>query len=148
VSTPTEQPPPDVAAEARPGLASVSGSRRLDLLAFLLLAGLVVGSSFWRLRVYHQITVWEVSLTRVAPDGARQELPVPTRLRRLFAAGNVPSLALASLEGDIRRYMQSGQATEQAADDDRFEWRIRYAFNSTALDQQRLLVFEADGTER
>ena len=51
-----ERAPSSAAAAARPGQPSVSGSRRLDLLAFLLLACLVVGSSYWRLRVYHRET--------------------------------------------------------------------------------------------
>jgi hypothetical protein len=144
----TAPAPSRAAAAVRPGLPSVSGSRRLDLLAFLLLACLVVGLSHWRMRVYHQITVWEVSLTRVAPDGTRHDLASPEHLRRSSAAGNVPSQALASLEHGIRLYMQGGPATQHADAGDRFEWRIRYSYNSTVLDQQRLLVFEADGSER
>jgi hypothetical protein len=147
-ATPTGQPLARASAAAGLDASYASGSRRLDLLACLLLACLVVGSSHWRLRVYHQITVWEVSLTRVAPDEERQSLAVPEHIRRSFAATLDPAGALASLERDIRQYMASGQAARQAAAGDRFEWRVRYGHNSVELDQQRLLVFAADGTER
>jgi hypothetical protein len=112
------------------------------------LACLVIGSTYWRMRVYHQITVWELSLTAVAPDGARQALPTPDHLRQSFQATFDPEGALASLERDIRLYMQRQQATEQLGPDARFEWLIRYSHNSAALDQQRRLVFGADGAQR
>jgi hypothetical protein len=131
-----------------PELRFVSGSRTIDLLAFLVLALLVVSVSYGRLRVYHQVTVWEVSLTRVAPNGERQVLATPEQLRRSSAATEAPAVALASLERGIRNYMRSGQAPQHADPESRFEWRIRYAHNGTDLRQQRSLVFAADGSER
>jgi hypothetical protein len=119
----------------------------VDLLAILVLASLVLGVSYWRLRVYHQVTVWEVSLTRMTPNEAPRPLAVPEQIRRSFSATLPPAQAIASLERDIRAYMRSGQVAQSGDAPSRFEWHIRYSFNTTNLDQERWLVFEADGSE-
>ena len=125
----------------------VTGSRRGDLLLFLSLAFLAVAAGY-RLRVYFQVTMAEVSVIRVASDGARQMLPTPKQCRRLRSATLPPPVFLERLEHCIRTYMHESPLLRQAESGTRFEWVIRYAYNSMRLDQQRVIVFAADGSKR
>jgi hypothetical protein len=125
----------------------VSGSHRLDLLAFVLLACLVLALSYGRLRVYYQVTVWDVTLTRVASDGRREALPTPERFRRSFLATEAPESAIAGLERAIGSYVRSGELSPSGPQGARYEWLIRYSHNNVSLDQQRLFVFDVDASD-
>jgi hypothetical protein len=98
--------------------------------------------------VYFQVTMAEVSVTRVASDGARQILPAPNQCRRLRSATLPTPVFLERLEQCIRTYMRESPLLGQAEPGTRFEWVIRYAHNSTRLDQRRVVVVAADGPER
>ncbi len=130
-----------------PARTFVIGSRRRDYLLFLLLACFVVITSY-RLRVYFRVTVAEVSVVRVASDGTRQTLPTPEQCSRLWSATLPSPVFLERLEHCIRMYMHESLLLRQAESGTRFEWVIRYAYNSTRLDQQRVIVFAADGSKR
>ena len=130
-----------------PAQTFVTGSRRRDVLVFLSLMCFVLATSY-RLRVYFRVTVAEVSVVRVASDGTRQVLPTPEQCRRLWAATQPPVAFLERLELCIRTYMRDSSLLRQAEPGSRFEWIIRYAFNSPRLDHQQVIVFKADGSER
>jgi hypothetical protein len=61
----------------------VTGSRRRDLLVFLLLACLIVATSY-RLRVYYQVTVVKVNVFQITPDGISRVLPTPEEFHRIW----------------------------------------------------------------
>jgi hypothetical protein len=98
----------------------------------------------YRLRVYFQITVVEVSVTRFTPNGVKDVLPTPMQFRRMPIALSPPSNVLDLLDRRIRSYMHSSSLLSKAEPGTRFEWQIRYAFNSTRLDRRRVLVFKTD----
>jgi hypothetical protein len=117
------------------------------VLIFLLLVCFVLATSY-RLRVYFRVTVAEVSVVRVASDGTHQVLPTPEQCRRLWWATQPPAVFLERLEHCIRTYMHESPLLFHTEPGARVEWVIRCAFNSTRLDQQRVIVFTADGSER
>jgi hypothetical protein len=102
-------------------------------------------------RVYSRVTVAEVTLTRIDPDGTRQALPVPAEVwgdgRRRIAARQRPAAMLQSQEALIRRFMATDPRPAASPPGTRFEWRIRYAENSTRLDRAVVIVVPAHGVE-
>jgi hypothetical protein len=136
-----------VAWAAGEDLTTVTGSRRLDALAFVFLACLIVATSYGRLRVYYQVTVWDLTLSRLTPDGTRQVLPTPGQLRRSFLATEAPESAIAGLERAIGAHMRSRELRASDHPGARYEWRIRYSHNNLSLDQQRVLVFEPNAAD-
>ena len=125
----------------------VTVSHWCDLVIFLLLVGLIIVTSY-RLRVYFRVTVVEVSLIRIAPNGIRQVLPTPKQFRRMWSATEPTRVALDLLERNINEYMYKSSLLSHAEPGTRFDWLIRYAFNSTLLDKQLVLVFETDESHR
>ncbi len=122
----------------------VTLSRRDDLLLFMILLACMLILTGYRLRVYFQVTVMEVSVIRFAPNGVKEVLPTPRQFQRIPIPVKPPPVVLEMLERRIRRYMHSSSLLTKAEPGTRFEWQIRYAFNSTRLDSQRVLVFETD----
>jgi hypothetical protein len=123
----------------------VTGSRRGDLLVFTLLTCLVIATGY-RLRAYFQVTVVDVSVVRVSPDGTRQTLPTPEQFRRTGLAAK-PSAAISKLERRIEKYMKNYPRLLQDKPVDRYEWIIRYSFNTTLLDREHVIVFRNNDLE-
>ncbi len=126
------------------------GSRRADLLATGVLALLVLaGSPF--VCVYHRITLLDVSVVSIAPDGRRTAMPVPPSLghrrARPWAVQQGPAAAVRALEARIRRLTRAEPAMATAPPGTRFEWTIRYSENSTRLDRTAVYLssLPADG---
>jgi hypothetical protein len=123
----------------------VTMSRRGDLILFFFLLACMLVLTSYRLRVYFQITVLEVSVTRFAPSGVKEVLPTPRQFQRMPIAVNPPQVVLEMLERRIREYMYSSSLLSKAEPGTRFEWQIHYALNSVRLDKHRVLVFKSDG---
>jgi hypothetical protein len=123
----------------------VTHSRRGDLLVFLLLAGLVLATAY-RLRVYFHVTVVDVSIVRVSHDGTRQKLPTPEKFRRAGLVAK-PPMAISKLERRIEKYMKNYPPLRQGQPLDRYEWVIRYSFNTRLLDQKHVIFFSDNNLE-
>lgn len=127
------------------------GSRRGDLLAVGVLALLVlVGSPF--VSVYHRVTLLDLSVVRIEPDGRRTVMSIPPSLwhrrpARPWAVQREPTAAVRALEARIRRLTRADPAMATAPPGTRFEWTIRYSENSTRLDRTAVCVSSvlADG---
>lgn len=122
----------------------VTASRLGDLLLVFLLLACMLILTCYRLRVYFQVTVVEVSVIRLAPDGGQERSPTPKQFRRMPIAVLPPPVVLDVLERRIRAYMDSSSLLSEAEPGTRFKWLIRYAFNSIHLDSQRVLLFKTD----
>ena len=122
-------------------VSTVTGSRRLDLVFFVLAAALVIAVSM-RVRVYYAVTVVDVQLVRVAADGSREVLPTPAALR---TRGGLlpPRPLLRQLRRRIRGYMRDAALPASAATTARYEWVIRYGSNTTVLARRHVFVFPA-----
>jgi hypothetical protein len=122
------------------------GSRRRDLLAAVVATLLVLaGSPF--LRVYHRITLVDVSVVRIEPDGRRIPMPTPSSLwnrgaRSLVAQRSVRA-AVRAADLRIQQVMRSDPAIAAAPPGTRFEWVIRYSENSARLDRSAVHVYPA-----
>jgi hypothetical protein len=126
-------------AAAAPGTAT--GSLAIDLVAFGLLASVLLVSAP-RLRVYHRITVMDVRLERVWPDGSTEPVEVPRqigsrRLSLLSAADAVPELSAF-----IRAYAATDPMVRDAVPGTRFRWTVTYGQNSPRLDRTSEIVIE------
>jgi hypothetical protein len=120
------------------------GSRRRDLLALGVLALLVLaGSPF--VCVYHRVTLMELSIVRIEPDGRRTPMPTPPSLSRRparpWAVQRGPASAVRGLEARVRRLMRAEPAFATAPPGTRFEWTIRYSENSARLDRSAVYFF-------
>jgi hypothetical protein len=124
----------------------VTGSRRYDLLIFIVLACLVIATSY-RLRVYYRVTVFEVSVVRVDPDGTRRALQTPEQFRKMSSADK-PSKVIPGLESGIREYVSNHSSSLQTESGTRLEWTIRYSFNSRLLNEKHVIVFDSDNFEQ
>jgi hypothetical protein len=113
---------------------------------FLFLACLVIATSY-RLRVYYQVTVFEVSVVRVDPDGTSRALQTPEQFQKMWSVDK-PSKVVPGLESGIRAYMSNHSSSLQTQSGTRLEWTIRYSFNSRLLNQQRVIVFDSDNFEQ
>ena len=114
--------------------------RRLDLLAFAVILAFLVATCF-TLRVYYRITVYEVDVVRIDPDGARVELPTPESIDELILWHLPPRSVLTHLETSIDRLQREGAWSADLARGSRFEWTVRYSFNSLALDQSQVFSY-------
>jgi hypothetical protein len=114
------------------------GSRRRDLLAVALSALLVLAGSP-SLRVYGRVTVMDLSVMRIEPDGRRTPVAPPawiwSRAARARAARRRPRATLRTLELRIQQVMRGDPAFAAAPPGTRFEWTIRYSENSARLDR-------------
>lgn len=122
------------------------GSRRADLLAVGALALLVLaGAPF--VCVYHRVTLMDLSVVRIEPDGRRTAMSVPSSLghrrARPWAVQRGPAAAVRALEARIRRLMRADPAMATAPPGTRFEWTIRYSENSTRLDRAAVYLSSA-----
>src|SRR5687768_13806526 len=88
---------------ARPPL--VTGSRRSDRLLFFSVLGVLIVLSP-ALRVYYQVTVAEVSVDRVPPDGRRVALETPPPFKQPGIGNWRGDVLISRLEPQIRQYMQ------------------------------------------
>lgn len=119
----------------------VTRSRRLDVALFLLILLLMLALCP-RLRVYYRVTVVEVEVERVLPDGRREALATPRDFAQV-GNGYWPGDAIAErLSPRIDQYMKSSTWASEAPAGTRFEWTIRWAENSTRLDQVDRVVWE------
>ena len=128
------------ATSAHPPL--VTGSRRSDrLLFFSVLCMLIVVSP--RLRVYYQVTVVEVSVDRVTPEGQRVALETPSQFKRPGSGNWRGDTLMSRLEPSICQYMQRSDWARDALPGTRFVWTVRWSENSTKLDQVDSVEWEA-----
>ena len=123
----------------------VTGSRRGDILLFLFLACLVLVTSY-RLRVYFQVTVLKTSVFQISPDGSRRLLPTPDEFHQTWSP-HEPSTAISRLEAMISAYMRDLPLISKVKPGTRFEWVIRYSYNSRRLDHQHTIVFVTEDHE-
>lgn len=119
----------------------VTGSRRRDLLLLFSILSLMLLLSP-RLRVYYQVTVVDVSVERISPDGRAVALATP---RSLSHPGNGywrGDSLMSRLEPRIRRYMERSDWSHDATAGTRFVWTVRWSDDSTRLDQMERIVWE------
>lgn len=131
-TTPTEP--------SRP-LVTATGSKPLDLAVFGALVLLLLVSTP-RLRVYHRITVMEVRVERVYPDGTTHAIATPNAVGTRRLALTTPDAALPRLSDQIRQYMRTSPMMREAVPGERVRWTIRYAYNSPQLDREAEIVVE------
>jgi hypothetical protein len=127
-----------VAGPALEAPRSCLGSRRRDLLAAALATVLVLGTSPF-LAVYHRVTVMELRLVRLEPDGRRIPMPTPAWGRgkggRPAAWPSAPRAALGTVERRMQRLIREDPAMAAAAPGTRVELTVRYSENGTGLDR-------------
>jgi hypothetical protein len=108
--------------------AYVTGSRGGDLVLLFAFLSFCLAVAPW-LRVYHRITAFELTLTRLEDDGSRTPLALPPELDFHNYWNRTPQDLLPRIEQSFRKL----SAKRPAA---RYELTVDYSFNSPALDQQ------------
>jgi len=69
----------------------ITRSKKTDIIAFIVLVFLILVTSY-RIRVYYQVTVAEVDLVRVNPDGEAFEIPTKNIVRLFGLASSPPEV--------------------------------------------------------
>ncbi|HTL28004.1 MAG TPA: hypothetical protein VL282_02235, partial [Tepidisphaeraceae bacterium] len=103
---------------------SITGSRAVDLTIFLVMLGLMLAAAP-RLRVYFQVTMVDVSVMRIAPDGSQLELATPTPFKHVGDGYWRGDVLMERLRPQIDSYMRTSQWMRDAAAGTRFEWTVR-----------------------
>lgn len=131
----------------RSAISYVTGSRLGDLVVCGLLFVFVMVSAP-ALRVYYRVTVIDLTVVRIDPDGTRSPLPTPERVwdqrRRGRLAHQPPSTMLRLLEQAIHRFVREDPSMAAVAAGTRFEWTVRYSENTPRLDRQAVIVTRRD----
>jgi hypothetical protein len=118
----------------------VTGRFAGDVVLLVVLASVVV-LSVPRLRVYYNVTVVDVTVQRIGPDGRREQLNTPEQFAHFERGYTRGDRVPETVERAIDRYM-AGLGAEAEAAGTRYEWTVRYSHNSTKLDRQHLVVRE------
>jgi len=127
-------------SDASERLVFVLGNRRRDLLvAAGILAFLLAGSFI--MRVYYRITVHEVEVVQVTASGSRTAIPTPEHIAKLHLWHLTPPELLDTLESQLNLLHQDGRWQRSISDGSRFEWTVRYSYNSPDLDESRVFQF-------
>jgi hypothetical protein len=97
------------------------------------------------LRVYYRVTVIDVRVEYATPEGTTETLPRPAKFTKNRLAASSPDKLFRNLGEEIDRYMQSSGwylyylYKEPGA---RIDWIIRYSYNTTDLDQRKVISFD------
>jgi len=121
-------------------LANDQRSPARDMVVFITLLVLMILLSE-RLRVYYSITVVDVTVARILPNGRLETLPTPRVFARPGGGFWSPERVVDLVRPQIDSYMRSS-AWSAEAPGTRFEWTIRWARNSTRLSQLCRYVWE------
>ena len=125
-----------------PNIRLITRSRAGDLaLAALIAAGMIALAP--RLRVYFQVTMIDVSLERVAPDGKRTAIATPDQFEHLGDGYWPGDTVVAQVTPKIEAYMQKSGLDSDAPTGTSFDWTIRWSENSTKLDHCEHIIREA-----
>lgn len=131
----------------RPAISYATGSRSRDLFVcgLLLLFVMVTAPA---LRVYDRVTVIDLTVVRIDPDGTRRPLPTPERVwerrHRGRLARQPPATMLRMLEQAIHRFAREDPSMAAVAAGTRFEWTVRYSENTPRLDRQAVIVIRRE----
>ena len=121
----------------------VTRSKYVDLIIFTFLLCIIIATSY-RLRVYYQFTVAEVSLIRINPDGDRTIIPTPNFIHSLGLVSEQPSIVWNLTEKIINTHMKEYLENFAVENGTQFDWIIRYGNNSFDLNQERIITFKVD----
>jgi hypothetical protein len=126
---------------------TVTASPARDLLIFVALLVVMLLLSE-RLRAYYAVTIVDVTVARILPNGREETLPTPRVFARPGEGFWRPEKVVDLLKGQIENYMRSSAWSSEAPAGTRFVWTIRWTRNSTRLDQQYRYVWRADATAK
>ncbi len=121
-------------------------NRRADLfVAACVLAFLLAGSFI--LRVYYRITVYEIEVVEVAADGSGMRLATPESISRLRLWHLSAAEVLDTLESQLELLHEQEPWRQSILNGSRFEWTVRYSFNSPDLDQRHVFAYPGAAVE-
>jgi hypothetical protein len=127
-------------ANSNDRLFYVFGNRRRDLfVAACVLAFLLAGSFI--MRVYYRITMYEIEVVEVAADGSRMPLATPESISRLRLWHLSAPEVLDTLDSQLDLLHEQEPWRQSILNGSRFEWAVRYSFNSPDLDQRRVFTY-------
>jgi hypothetical protein len=118
---------------------TTTGSKTLDLVTFGLLLLLLLVSAA-RLRVYHRITVMDIRVERLDPDGSTHAMDTPREVGARRLSSTTPDVALSHVSDLIRRQQPDRLVARGATAGTRFRWTIRYGWNSPRLSHATEIV--------
>ena len=122
---------------------TLTGSRLVDL-ALASAAVLALAYGGMRLRVYHQVTIVEVSIEQIAPDGRATPVPTPEPLQHLGNGHWPPESVAANAEAAVNGFVERWPRADAAPAGTVFAFTVRWAADSTDLDHRARLRVPAD----
>lgn len=111
----------------------MTGSRKIDLALLIAFLMIVLGTSPW-LRVYHRITAFRMTLTRVEAGGGREVIALPPELKLQSYWNREPQRLLPLVENSFRRFAARAEQ-ESGESQTRYELTLDYSFNSPDMDE-------------
>ena len=86
------------------------------------------------MRVYFRVTVAEVSAARIEADGSRHPIELPANFARGVSATFAPADYMNELTFRMRHF------TEHESSAAHIQWKVRYSYDSSRLDRERVLT--------
>jgi hypothetical protein len=121
---------------------TITGSRAGDLSIIVVIAGAMLLLAP-RLRVYYQVTMVQVRVQRLAPDGTRVDLPTPVEFQHVGDGYWSAETVVPQLRPRIEAYMSGSPRAMDVTPGTQFDWTIRWSENSQALDHAEHVLWEA-----
>ncbi len=125
---------------------TLTSSVRLDLILIVSFLVFLISTSYF-LRVYYRVTVTDIEIIYISPEGTVRDLHTPAEFKKNWLAASSPDELLEDFEGKINKYMQtSGWYFNYLYKNPkaRIDWTIRYSYNSVDLDRKKVLNFDHD----
>ncbi len=119
----------------------ITGSKKTDIIAFIVLVCLILVTSYG-IRAYYQVTVAEVKLVRVNPDGKVIGIPTKNIVRLFGLASSPPKVIWKSLDYITESYVKNYLKSNTVEPGTQFNWTITYSHNSTVFEDRRIISFE------
>jgi len=130
------------------GNTCVISSIRLDVSILISCLILIIATSYF-LRVYYRVTVIDIRIEYTTAEGTTTTFPRPAKFRKNRLAVSSTERLFRSLEEEIKKYMKSSGwylyylYKEPGA---HIDWIINYSYNSTDLNNQRVISFDENST--
>lgn len=125
---------------------TLTSSVRLDLVLIVSFLISLISTSYF-LRVYYHVTVTDIEIVYISPEGAVMDLRTPTVFKKNGLASSSPDKMLENLEEGINKYMQTSgwyfnylYKKPKA----RIDWTINYSYSSADKKRKKIISFDHD----
>lgn len=106
---------------------------------FAVVAALITATTL-RHKVYHRVTVTDVRLAILTPDGYRRPVPTPAAITHPWNL-SAPGPVVKRIESQIHAFDENWEpGLRSMPHGSRLEWTIRYGYDRRTPDRERVII--------